>query len=256
MAWSKSAPTLPSGSSWGGERTAVLSLNFIRVDITMKTARGVGSKYYVSISAEFSKGTGGTYQPENPMYFFVGSDYKAYSTPSAPSTIKRYYTGSGGATNAFVTEEAGVSRKEGSYLGSGVAAHNTVQVPPIMTYDVKYNANGGAGTTSSQVKVSGQSLTLRNSGFTRSGYTFVRWNTKANGSGTSYSAGGTYTANADVTLYAQWEAIPPEPVNIPAYVNSGSAVRQAEKAFVNNGGTIKEAEVYVNENGTIKKLGG
>lgn len=35
-------------------------------------------------------------------------------------------------------------------------------------------------------------------------YTFSKWNTAANGSGTSYNAGGTYSSNSSATLYAQW----------------------------------------------------
>ena len=33
---------------------------------------------------------------------------------------------------------------------------------------------------------------------------FSKWNTKDDGSGTDYSAGGSYTASADLTLYAVW----------------------------------------------------
>jgi len=40
---------------------------------------------------------------------------------------------------------------------------------------------------------------------TRQCYTFVVWNTAANGSGTSYAPGANYTTNASVTLYAQWK---------------------------------------------------
>ncbi len=72
------------------------------------------------------------------------------------------------------------------------------------TYTVTYNANGGSGAPSSQTKTYGKSLTLSSTKPTRTGYTFVKWNTKADGSGTSYSAGGTYTANSDVVLYAIW----------------------------------------------------
>ena len=250
-AWSTSAPDLPSGSSWGNTETAVLTLNYIKIELTMKTARGTGSTYYVRIAAKFSNGSGGTFQPQNPYYFFVGNSYKGYAPPSTPgTTITRYYTGSGGTTNANLTVEAGVSTKNGDYQGSGVAAHETVTVPPVMTYTVSYNGNGSTGgSTSSQTKVSGTALTLRQNGYTRTGYNFVRWNTKADGSGTNYSAGGTYTANAAVTLYAQWAK-----ASIPVYANVGGTIHQVEKAYINVGGTIKEATAYTNVNGTIKTL--
>ena len=73
------------------------------------------------------------------------------------------------------------------------------------TYTVKYNANGGSGAPSSQTKTYGVSLTLSSTKPTRTGYTFQKWNTKSDGSGTNYSPGGTYTANAAVTLYAVWK---------------------------------------------------
>lgn len=38
----------------------------------------------------------------------------------------------------------------------------------------------------------------------RTGHTFAGWNTAADGSGTNYATGGTYTANTAVTFYAQW----------------------------------------------------
>jgi uncharacterized repeat protein (TIGR02543 family) len=57
---------------------------------------------------------------------------------------------------------------------------------------------------SNQTKTHDVNLTLTSNAFTRTGYTFTGWNTAANGSGTSYANGATYTANAGVTLYAQW----------------------------------------------------
>ena len=45
--------------------------------------------------------------------------------------------------------------------------------------------------------------------FTRTGYIFNSWNTAANGSGTAYNPGDTVTiGTANITLYAQWEAVP------------------------------------------------
>ena len=71
-------------------------------------------------------------------------------------------------------------------------------------YTLSYNANGGSGAPSNQTKTYGVTLTLSNTKPTRTGYTFSAWNTAQNGSGTSYAPGGSYTANAAVTLYAQW----------------------------------------------------
>ena len=73
------------------------------------------------------------------------------------------------------------------------------------TYIIKYDANGGTGAPATQTKVYGADLTLTKNTPTRSGYTFNGWNTKADGSGTSYSAGGKFTTNANTTLYAKWK---------------------------------------------------
>lgn len=78
---------------------------------------------------------------------------------------------------------------------------------PKPTYAVSYNANGGSGAPSAQTKTYGTNLTLSKTVPTRTGYTFKNWNTKKDGSGTSYAPGGTYSSNANVTLYAQWEVI-------------------------------------------------
>lgn len=74
------------------------------------------------------------------------------------------------------------------------------------TYTVSYNANGGSGAPASQTKTYGEDLVLSDMLPTYSGKTFVEWNTAADGTGTSYTPGGTYTANAGATLYAIWTA--------------------------------------------------
>ena len=40
--------------------------------------------------------------------------------------------------------------------------------------------------------------------YTRGGYTFTGWNTKADGSGDSYKTGDWITMTGSVILYAQW----------------------------------------------------
>jgi hypothetical protein len=77
------------------------------------------------------------------------------------------------------------------------------------TYAVTFNANGGTGAPASQTKIHGTTLTLSSTAPTRATvgstqYTFNGWNTAANGTGTSYAAGASYTSNAALSLFAQW----------------------------------------------------
>ena len=74
----------------------------------------------------------------------------------------------------------------------------------VQNYTVSYNANGGSGAPSSQTKTYGVTLTLSSVVPTRSGYTFMGWGTSSSSTSASYSAGGSYTNNASITLYAIW----------------------------------------------------
>ena len=70
---------------------------------------------------------------------------------------------------------------------------------------VSYNANGGVGTMESVTGDVGSKIVIRQSGFTRSEYTFTGWNTQADGKGTAYKAGDSFTlTDKDTVLYAQW----------------------------------------------------
>ena len=72
------------------------------------------------------------------------------------------------------------------------------------TYTVSYDANGGSGAPGSQTKTQDATLTLSSTKPTRSGYTFLGWATSASATSATYKPGGSYTANASVTLYAVW----------------------------------------------------
>lgn len=70
---------------------------------------------------------------------------------------------------------------------------------------VSYNANGGVGTMESVTGDVGSEIVIQQSGFTRSEYTFTGWNTQADGKGTAYKAGDSFTlTDKDTVLYAQW----------------------------------------------------
>ena len=80
----------------------------------------------------------------------------------------------------------------------------TQTVPLPHDYTVAYNANGGSGAPAEQTKRADQPLTLSSAEPTLAHHTFLGWNTAADGSGEDYAPGAVITANADLTLYAQW----------------------------------------------------
>lgn len=115
-----------------------------------------------------------------------------------------------------------------------------------VTYTIKYNVNGGSGTPASQTKTYDVPLVLRTAIPTRTGYKFVNWNTKADGSGTAYAAGSTYTANSAVTLYAQWEVDNICCVRTPVGWNFGIAYTEVE------GKLVQGEHVYIKVDGAWK----
>ena len=71
--------------------------------------------------------------------------------------------------------------------------------------NVSYDANGGTGTMESITGDVGSKIVIEKNGFARSGYTFTGWNTQADGKGTAYKAGDSFTlTDKDTVLYAQW----------------------------------------------------
>jgi uncharacterized repeat protein (TIGR02543 family) len=105
-------------------------------------------------------------------------------------------------------------------------------------YTVSYNANGadGGSPPAAQTKIEGTDLTLatNSGGLTKTGHTFVGWNTADDGSGTVYAEGATYTDDADLALYAQWQI---NSYTVTFNSNGGSNVTSQT---VDYGGTITE----------------
>ena len=86
------------------------------------------------------------------------------------------------------------------------------------TYTVKYDSNKPStasasitGTTADSTHTYDSSKALTSNGYSLTGWTFAGWNTKSDGSGTSYANGAsvknlTSTCDDSVTLFAQWTA--------------------------------------------------
>ena len=83
------------------------------------------------------------------------------------------------------------------YDGSNWVDYN---VDPVVTF----KANGGTGSDYTQTVKYNTSTALTANTFTRKGYTFAGWNTKTDGTGTSYSDKQEVKLTANTTLYAKW----------------------------------------------------
>lgn len=117
----------------------------------------------------------------------------------------------------------------------------------LVEWPVTYDSNGGTGTIAAQTKVYNTNLTLESSGFTRTNYTLTGWNTAADGSGTPYSLGGTYTVNAALALYAQWTPVPKTTITYNANALDATGSIASQTVYKNGSVTIK-SNTFIRDN--------
>lgn len=191
--WSTVAP---SGVTFGAEQSSEYTAVYLKT--TMYCAAGrKGDKGYVRARIVFRDGSSGYYYPPPSLQLRPPTSGYAYSPPSVNGKVTLYYTFDAPAGSSIIT----ITNIAFS------SQYNTVTVTvPAGSWTISYRGNGStSGSTANQTKNYGSALTLRQNGYVREGYAFTGWNTAADGSGTDYAAGASYTANKAATLYAQWE---------------------------------------------------
>lgn len=201
----------------------------------------VGSTYSTSslasgnYSAYVTAYNGSGYTDSGRIYFSVGvtASFDA-NGGSCGTASKRVVTGdkygdlSKPARSGYTFVGWYTSASGGSQVTSGTAVtsgsnHTLYAHWSADNYTVVFNKNGGSGSMSNQSIARDQSVALTANAFTKTGYSFSSWNTKADGSGTSYAnkakvenlaAGG-----GTITLYAIWK---PGTYTIKYDANTGS----------------------------------
>lgn len=79
------------------------------------------------------------------------------------------------------------------------------------SYSIMFDNNTGLGSMENQKMTYDTETKISKNVFTKVGYTFVGWNTKADGTGTSYSneeSVKNLSSGDSITLYAQWKKVP------------------------------------------------
>lgn len=172
----------PYNTAWVGFTSAELVVTTTETD------------YVLSYNAN-----GGSGAPASQTKVGTGS---ATFTISSTTPTRTGYTFKGWATSKTATSAA--------YAAGGsitVSANTTLYaVWQAITYTVSYNKGAnGTGTNTTATKTHGVVLTLKGAIFTRTGYTQTGWATSDGGSKV-YDLNGSYTDNADETLYPFWTA--------------------------------------------------
>lgn len=206
MGW---GTTAPSGVTWSTEVTSAANTenNYNRFRVTAAVARGENNTIYIrakiqlygitygqdgntKIRAEVKVGSADW---EKSSTYELKGEYGGWLTKK---TI--YYTGTAAPGTTILVRTAWSTSHYSGQASFTAPAYTT-------TYAITYNGNGAtSGSTAAQSKLYDTAINLQSNGFTRSGYNFSHWNTKADGTGTTYAAGASYTGNAALTLYAIW----------------------------------------------------
>ena len=157
-------------------------------------------------------------------------DFGADSSPRNWSAFSKTYSGlNGNVTIRLTVNFCNMSDISGSVWTGTVNAGSAMVT-------ISYNANGGTNAPSAQTVERGKQtnlssvkptkgselsagylVTLQSNGGTcnptsltsqkETVYTFKNWNTNSSGTGTSYNAGAVITPSANLTLYAQYDAV-------------------------------------------------
>ena len=102
-------------------------------------------------------------------------------------------------------------------------------------FTIKYDANGGTGAPATQTKKAGASIKISSVIPKRENYVFSHWNTSPLGVGHGewFNLNETYSKDADLTLYAQWdkEILILESVEIPKTIKYNRETDFTTKAY-------------------------
>ena len=138
----------------------------------------------------------------------------------------------------------------------------------ISEHSLSYDANGGIGTMSAETGVAREIVTVAQNEFTRDNYTFIGWNTQADGKGTAYQPGDRITlTDKDTVLYAQWSKNAPAQVKVSYDANGGTGTMESitgdvgsqivieQNGFARSGYTFTGWNTQADGRGTAYKAG-
>ena len=177
------------------------------------TLYAVWSIITYSITYELNGGTA-----DNPVEYTIETDSFSLNPPTRAGFTFRGWvnTASGGYKMNITVSKGSVGNLH--FEAEWITNEN----------GINFHANGGTGTMSAQVALTGETKTLSKNQFTRSGYTFAGWSTTPTGT-VEYADRDQYVMGTDsnYTLYAVWI---PNTNSINYHANGGTGTMSVQSA--------------------------
>jgi uncharacterized repeat protein (TIGR02543 family) len=187
-----------SGTSYAGGATFPMGT----ANVTLYALWTQNPTYTVTYNANGA--TGGS-APTDSNNYLQGATVTVLGNTG--SLVKTVYTFAGWNTQA---NGSGTTYSGGAIFPMSSSNVTLYALWTIPTYTATYNANGATGgsvPTDGNSYLQGAIVTLLGNTGTllKTGFAFAGWNTKPDGSGTSYAAGATFSmGTANVSLYVVW----------------------------------------------------
>ena len=205
-----------------------------------------------TLSYDGNGSTGGTAPVDGLSPYVNGSNVTVLGNTGA--LVKTGYTFSHWNTAA---NGSGFSHSPSDVFSIGANTILYAQWTALGNYSVTYNGNGATGGSvpldGSSPYIDGSTVTvLGNTGsLVKTGFAFANWNTAANGSGTSYTSGNTFTIHSDTTLYAQWTPLATYTLTYNGNGNTSGTVPVDGSSPYFDGGTV----TVLGNTGSLVKTG-
>lgn len=175
----------------------------------------------------------------NNTYTLAGNTFSNWGYTNAAGSAATVNASTAVSVSNFKITWTGTS-EAGTLAGTATLTANWAPI----TYNISWNANGGASNTSTNNVNADTPITLP-ANPTRAGYTFQGWNTVQAGTGTAVTAGGNKvrdiwtslpTNGGTLTAYAQWEE---NKVIIRFYGDTHSSVKWNDNKTLANGAAVQ-----------------
>ena len=218
----------------GGTNAGVGAASFTPLSSTTLYAHWTGDTYLVTFNAG-----GGTVTTPSVAFVNGSSPLTLPGASLVGFSLSGWYTAIAGGDLVGV---AGASYTPTKSLA--LYAQWIVGAP----VSVSFNANGAKGAIASMGGPVGSSITVPGViGLIRPGFTLVKWNTAADGSGSSFVTGAALTLSTPLTLYAQWTGHTPALIlgAVGSFAGNTTALTPALRAQVQHFSVVIKARKYV-----------